>query len=232
MEEKKMMEKTYSRKDVLKTAGKATAGIAILSTVPSFLTGCKKSAEIPSKEVLAYEYMEKKEGAVDAPYPYQKLDPATTMERAYAGYFNIGNCCRGAADAIIGQLGDVAGYPWNQIPVNAFANGGTGYGVGSLCGALGGAVLAIGLACTPEDAQKLTGELFKWYTSTDLPIYQPDAKLVLTTSKTVNCLDSVTEFMNESGFAMGDPERKARCAGLTGDVARKTVELLNAHYNL
>ena len=53
MEEKKMMEKTYSRKDVLKTAGKAAAGIAILSTVPSFLTGCKKSAEIPSKEVLA-----------------------------------------------------------------------------------------------------------------------------------------------------------------------------------
>lgn len=76
----------------------------------------------------------------------------------------------GCADAIIGELADNAGYPFNQIPIDMFRNGGTGYGVGTMCGALGGAVAAIGLVFEPDDAHELTQELFKWYTSTELPI--------------------------------------------------------------
>lgn len=227
-------EKLYSRKEMLKITGKSLAGIALATTVPTILTACSSSAkaELPSKEVLNYTYVEASEDAAPYPYPYQKLDFATTVERGHAGYYNIGNCCRGAADAIIGQLADKAGYPFNQIPINMFRNGGSGYGVGTLCGALGGAVAAIGLVCEPDDAHEITQELFKWYTSTKLPIYQPDIELPTTVSKTVNCIDSVGEFMNVSGYAMGDPERKERCACLTGDVAGKTVELLNAHFNL
>jgi len=31
---------------------------------------------------------------------------------------------------------------------------------------------------------------------------------------------------------MGDTVRKERCAGVTGDTAKKTAELLNAHFNV
>ena len=33
--------------------------------------------------------------------------------------------------------------------------------------------------------------------------------------------------MEAQGVAYGDHERKARCAGVTADVLRKTIELLN-----
>lgn len=136
-------EKVYSRRDMLKTAGMAAAGVAVVTVIPSFITGCaKKTPELPTKEVLNYEYLAASEDAPQYPFPYQKLDPATTMERAYASFFNKGGCCRAVIDGVIGQLGDNAGY------------------------------------------------------------------------------------------AMGDPERKARCAGVAADCAGKTAELLNAYYKL
>lgn len=224
--------KVYSRRDMLKTAGKAAVGVAAVAVIPSFLTGCDRKVELPSKEVLAYEYMPASTDAPAYPYPYQKLDIGTSMERGYAGYYNKGGCCRGVIDAVAGQLGDKAGYPWNQIPVDAFANGATGFGVGSLCGAIAGAATCIGLAIPPEDAAAVTAELFKWYTSTELPTYQPDVEVDALVSPSVNCLDSVGQFMKVSGYGMKDPERKARCAGLTADAAGKVVELINAYYNL
>ncbi|MFH5835151.1 C-GCAxxG-C-C family (seleno)protein [Proteiniclasticum sp. C24MP] len=231
--EVKMSEKVYSRRDMLKTAGKAAAGVAAVAVLPSFITGCdKKTPELPTKEVLEYEYLSASEDAPQYPFPYQKLDPATTMERAYASFFNKGGCCRAVIDGIIGQLGDNAGYPWNQIPIDAYANGAGGYGAASLCGSLAGAATAIGLAVTPEDAATVTADLFKWYTSTELPTYQPEVENETVVSASVNCKDSVGQFMEASGYAMGDPERKARCAGVAADCAGKTAELLNAYYNL
>ncbi|MBE5965760.1 MAG: C_GCAxxG_C_C family protein [Lachnospiraceae bacterium] len=224
-------EKTYTRREVLKMAGTAAAGIAVASVVPSFLTGCSKK-EIPSKEVLDYEYMEKSEDAAPYPYPYQKLDIETAKERAYAGFFNKGGCCRAVIDAIAGELADQAGYPWNQIPVNAFANGAGGFGAASLCGSLGGAATVIGLAIPPEDAASVTAELFKWYTSTELPVYQPEVKNETVTAASVDCKDSVGLFIQKTGYAMDAPERKARCAGVAADTAGKTVELINNYYNL
>ncbi|MDD2447506.1 MAG: C-GCAxxG-C-C family protein [Tissierellia bacterium] len=233
MSETKQHEKYYTRREVLKTASKAAAGVAMVSVIPTFITGCaQKSAELPTKEVLQYQYLAASEDAPEYPFPYQKLDPATTMERAYASFFNKGGCCRAVIDGIVGQLADNAGYPWSQIPIDAFANGAGGYGAASLCGSLGGAATAIGLAVPPEDAATITAELFKWYTSTELPIYQPEVENKTVTSKSVNCIDSVGEFMEVSGYAMGDPERKARCAGVAADCAGKTVELINAYYNL
>ncbi|MDF2473489.1 MAG: hypothetical protein K0R21_1271 [Anaerocolumna sp.] len=233
MGEINMQEKTYTRREMLKFAGKAAAGVAVAGVVPAFLTGCaEKTPELPTKEVLNYEYVAASEDAAVHPYAYQKLDVATAMERGYAGYFNKGGCCRGVVDAIVGELSDKAGYPFNQIPVDAFANGTTGYGVGSLCGSLGGAAIAIGLVCPPDDAKAVTGELFKWYVGAELPQYQPEVTNDKTVSGTVNCLDSVGNFMTKTGYAMDAPERKARCAGVTADVAGKTVELLNAYFKL
>lgn len=232
MSEEKRTEKLYSRRDVLKTAGKAAAGVAVVTVIPSFLTSCKAKVEIPSKEVLAYEYKELSTDVPAYPFPYQKLDVATTKERAYASFFNVGGCCRAVVDGIVGQLGDEAGYPWNQCPINAYANGAGGYGAGTLCGSLAGAAVAIGMAVPPEDASKMTADLFKWYKETELPEYQPEVKNKTVSSNTVNCIDSVGEFMEISGYAMADPERKARCAGVAADCAGKAVELINAYYNL
>ncbi len=232
MGESNLMEKTYTRREVLKFAGKAAAGVAVAGVVPTLITGCSKKTDIPSKEVLNYEYMEASKDAPQHPYPYQKLDVETTKERAYASFFNKGGCCRAVFDAIGGQLADNAGYPWNQIPVDAFANGASGYGAASLCGALGGAATIIGLACPPDDAKAITAELFKWYTSTELPEYQPEIKNETVTAASVDCKDSVGLFLQKTGYAMDDPERKARCAGLSADTAGKVVELINDYYKL
>ncbi len=40
------------------------------------------------------------------------------------------------------------------------------------------------------------------------------------------------EFLEETGARMGDDSRKERCAGVTGDTAKKTAELLNAHFGV
>lgn len=232
MGESNLTEKTYTRREVLKFAGKAAAGVAVASVVPSLLTGCSKKTEIPSKEVLSYEYVEASEDAATHPYQYQKLDIETTKERAYASFFNKGGCCRAVVDAVAGQLADNAGYPWNQIPIDAFANGAGGFGAASLCGSLGGAATVIGLACPPDDAKALTAELFKWYTSTELPEYQPEVKNETVTATSVDCKDSVGPFIEKTGYAMDDPERKARCAGVAADTAGKVVELINNFYKL
>lgn len=226
--------KKFTRREVMKLAGKGLAGAAVMTMVPGALVGCNSSnaAELPSKEVLEYEYKEKSEDAITEPYPYQKLDVATTLERGHAGFYNKGNCCIGTADALIGQLADEAGYPFNQIPLGSFAMGGGGFGQGTLCGALAGSLVAIGLVCEPEDANKLKNELFDWYKNTPLPQYQPDAEIEQIVAGSVNCDESVTKFMDVSGTKMGDPERMERCACVTADCAGKAAELLNEHFGL
>ena len=51
-----------------------------------------------------------------------------------------------------------------------------------------------------------------------------------TVAPSVNCVDSITKFMTAANVERGDIIRKRRCGGLSGDVARRTVELLNAHF--
>ncbi len=59
-------------------------------------------------------------------------------------------------------------------------------------------------------------------------MYQPEnLGLKQTVANSTLCEDSVGKFMEETGIKYGDPERKSRCAGVTADVVRKMVELLN-----
>ena len=211
------MNNLQTRRDFLKTSGKVFAGVALATTLS------------PVMNVLA----EAKPEAPEYPFPYAKLDPDVVEARAYKAFYDVGGCCRAVADGIIGQLADNVGYPFNQIPIGMFANGAGGYGAGTLCGSLNGAVAAIGLVCTPEDSAKLTRELFSWYKETPFPLYQPEIKTDKTTvSGSVNCEESVLPFMQATGLSMGDDGRKARCAGVSADVAKKTVELLNAHFSV
>ena len=74
--------------------------------------------------------------------------------------------------------------------------------------------------------------MFTFYTETALPIYQPEVTNETIIAGSVNCADSVGQFISKTGYAMGDPERKARCAGVAADCAGKTVELLNSYFGV
>ena len=202
-----------SRREFLKKSVALLGGSALLSGAPLAGVLAESQPEAPAH-----------------PFPYAELDLDKVEQLAYEGYFENG-CCYGVAKGLLAELCDKVGFPYTMIPPEMFANGKEGYTAGSLCGALGGAAGIIGLCCAPDDARAITKELFAWYTSTPLPIYQPEgAAPGQTVSSTVNCVDSVSEFMTEANVERADPIRKRRCGGVSGDVARKTAELLNIHY--
>ncbi len=204
-----------SRRDFLKKTGVLLGSAALLG-----VTGCAQTVaeEGAQQEVPAY------------PYTCCEFDLDRVEKLAYEGYYENG-CCYGVAYALLTELKEKVGYPFTVIPAEMFANGKEGYVNGSLCGAMGGALGVIGLVCASDDARAITKQLNDWYVSTPLPIYQPEITApVQTTSPTINCLDSVSLFMKEAGVERKDPIRKARCGGLSGDVAKKAAELLNIHF--
>ena len=202
-----------TRRQFLKKSVAMLGGAALLGSVPFAGAMAESQPEAPAH-----------------PFPYAELDLDEVERIAYEGYFENG-CCYGVAKGLLTELSKKVGFPYTMIPPEIFANGKEGYTAGTLCGALGGAAGVIGLCCAPDDARAFTKELFAWYTSTPLPIYQPEGDApVQTISATVNCVDSVSNFMTAANVERADPIRKRRCGGVSGDVARKTAELLNIHY--
>ena len=202
-----------TRRQFLKKSVAMLGGAALLGSVPFAGAMAESQPEAPAH-----------------PFPYAELDLDEVERIAYEGYFENG-CCYGVAKGLLTELSKKVGFPYTMIPPEMFANGKEGYTAGTLCGALGGAAGVIGLCCAPDDARAITKELFAWYTSTPLPIYQPEsAAPVQTVSPSVNCIDSISTFMTAANVERGDIIRKRRCGGVSGDVARKTAELLNIHY--
>ena len=114
-----------SRRDFLKNAGKVAVAASVATVLPMGALAEK----------------------VEHPFTWSHLDPEATADRAYASFSSMGGCCIAVADAIIGQLADTVGAPFDGIPVKMFQNGAAGYGINSLCGCLGGAAACIGLVC-------------------------------------------------------------------------------------
>ena len=189
-----------SRRDFLKNAGKIAVAASVASALPMSVVAEK----------------------AEHPFKYVHLDPDATADRAYAAFTQVGGCCASVAEAIIGQLAEVVGAPFDGVPIQMFTNGGAGYGQSSLCGCIGGAAACIGLVCDKATSSAILGELCAWYRETNLPIYDKQEKaLAQVVPGSVNCADS-----------LGDPGRVVRCSCLAADVSKKTVELLNAHYGV
>ncbi len=206
-----------SRREFLKKSSVLVGTAAVLGTS---MIGCAQEPQVIEKEPEIPAY----------PYPSCEFDLDRVEQIAYEGYFENG-CCYGVAKALLTELSEKVGAPFTYIPAEMFANGKEGYQAASLCGAMGGALGVFGLVLGPDDARAITKELNAWYTSTPLPIYQPEAPApVQTVSSTINCLESITAFMTAAGVERKDPIRKRRCGGLTADVARKAAELLNIHF--
>ena len=195
-----------SRRDFLKNAGKLAVAASVASVIPM--------------SAMA-------ESAPAHPYTYTKLDPVATANLAYESFSAMGGCCIGVANALIGQL-----YP--EFPVQMFANGAAGYTANSLCGCIGGAAAAFGLVCDAATSKELLKQLMTWYKETEVPSYD-DGKpaMAKVVPGSVNCIDSLSKFFAATGItSMSDPERINRCRCLTADVAKKAVELLNAHFGV
>lgn len=178
------------------------------------------------------------------PYPYAKLDVEDVRKAGHAQFYE-GDCCYGAFSAIIGALGEKLGEPFTSFPTDVMRYGKGGmYGYGTLCGAINGAAAAVQLVAEEETAAKVVTELMNWYSATALPTdtangyavnheylvaqLKTDEALLQNVAGNVLCHVSVSKWSSASGYGSGSEERKERCARLTGDVAAKAVELLNA----
>lgn len=211
------MSNEFSRRDFLRTSGKGLLGVAAASMIPAAM------AEAPAAEI----------GAPEFPWTYHKLDKKAVQDRAFTNFGLYGGCCSSVASAIIEELAEQYGYPYNQINGNMFAIGAGGFGRQNLCGALGGAFFAIGLLVPRADVGTIRNELYSYYESAAFPIYVPDGDPEHQWHSVAGselCKDSVNNWMALSGYKFGDPERVYRCKCLSADVAGKLVELLNVYH--
>lgn len=180
------------------------------------------------------------------PLPYTPLDPEEVKVRAYKYYWSRleGSkvaCAEGVFGAFVHELRKKIGGVWNYIPTFALwwqIGGGAGWA--TLCGALAGAATIISLVLGRSKLTKqVINELFRWYELYPFPQWTPPDDVVeeaggvkgpLPTSIafSVLCHPSVTRWCLVAKKASGSKERGERCARLTGEVAAKTAELLNA----
>ena len=95
--------------------------------------------------------------------------------------------------------------------------------------------LILGLLVGPDELGDLVAQLRSWYTSTELPIYQPgDAakgvkgELPQSASQSVLCHISVSKWCYANKIEATSKKRNERCGRLTADVAGKAAEIFNA----
>jgi hypothetical protein len=179
------------------------------------------------------------------PWPYKELDVELVRKRGHK-YYYAGGCMYGSSGGLLSALIEKIGYPYTLFPHDMMRYGGGGIaGWGTVCGSLNGACAIITLVAG-KDYGKITNELMAWYGTTAFPSetanqyaanqeylveqYKSDAVLPTTISSSPLCHVSVNTWCRTTGFASGSAQRAERCARLTGDVAARAAELLNAHF--
>ena len=223
-----------SRRNFLKQTGKIAGITGLVGGMSAGMAGCPPPSEGEKYVIPAW------------PWTYGPLDVEHVRKLGHQSYYT-GGCCYGAFDGIVRALVEALGDPFDKVITDMMRYGGGGVaGFGSLCGTLNGAAAAIGLVCDKATQSKLVAELMSWYAATELPTdisneYARDHAFYVTELKTDEwltanaaggnlCHMSVTNWCIASGHDEKDVQRAERCARLTGDVAAKAVELLNANY--
>lgn len=180
---------------------------------------------------------------------YIKLDPIVVAKLAYAGY-DRGGCMYGVFDAIIKSLAD-AGHEdacrFAAIPTNmaTFGKGGV-FGMGSICGCVNAAAMAINLLAGINPSA-VSRALFRFYEKSEMPrgdsaflsaIGAPTRKTDDGTLLEANligksiagstlCHTSVTLWSKASQFGSSHQAKFERCAQVTAEVAYMLVTYLN-----
>lgn len=224
------MENNVTRKDFLVKASKAALGVTAVASVASLVTTATTKA---NSKVTPW------------PWPYTALDPEAVRIQGHYLFYNDKDCCAGTFGAISTALATAVGDPWTNLPMEIMLYGrGGGNAWGVLCGCLNGAAALISLVTTKSQSGPLISELFGWYTQAELPtdqanlvatsgqylVHNYDQDLPQNVSGSVLCHASVTEWCLLAQKKVSSAERKERCARITGDIAAKTVELLNAFF--
>lgn len=175
------------------------------------------------------------------PYPYVNLDPEAARINSHSLYWNGMDCGTGVFGGIAQMLDTAIGAPWTGFPVEVmlFARGG-GVSWGSLCGALNGAAALISLVVPKDPSVALINELWGWYTTQALPTDAANNKTYVVQNftgvlpKSISgsplCHQSVSLWCATANKKVSDVDRKERCGRLAGDIAAKTVEILNAYF--
>lgn len=224
------MNKNVTRKDFLLNASKAAVGMTAVAGISSIITTANTQA---------------KTMATAWPWPYTQLDPEAVRIQAHSLYYGGKACCAGTFGAITSALTDALPDPWASLPMEIMLyGGGGGNSWGILCGCLNGGAALISLVTSKADSAALISELWGWYTQAELPttqanlvatngnylVHNYDLDLPQNVSGSPLCHASVTEWCIHAEKKVSDTERKERCARVTGDVAAKTVEILNAFF--
>lgn len=217
------MTNRISRREIIKSTGLLGAGM-LLSGLGGF---SKVEAKIGAPKKW--------------PWPYEKLDPAKTAEIAYEEWYRV-FCGAAVISSVFKQLGEKIGEPYKSFPVDPFIvlEGGMA-GWGTICGSLAGANIVTNMIIGPriagpdcEHGHVIGSNIMNWYSNTNLPVYTPrkpranKEKIIQTVSNSPLCHISVGKWMKASGYPLGSPERKDRCARLAASVAYKLVEDMNA----
>jgi hypothetical protein len=180
------------------------------------------------------------------PWPYTKLDAEAGRKLGHDSYYSGNGCSYGAFHAILEPLRAEIGEPFTTMPSEIMIYGhGGGAGWGTLCGALNGAAAAICLVTDKKTSDILISDLFGWYTQVYLPtdcsneygvkraygVNKYDQKLQQNKSGSTLCHVSGTNWSNLAGFKITSPERKERCARITGDTVAYAINILNNHFD-
>ena len=87
------------------------------------------------------------------------------------------------------MMGEQYGAPYSQSPFTMLeANKAGVSGWGTICGALYGAAAAFALFWGRKDRDAMVSELFRWYETTKLPIYDPATRLRRKRPHPVQCV--------------------------------------------
>jgi len=209
-----------SRRELIVGAGKLAGGAAGIAAVSGLLSPLSK-AEASTKMAAL-------------PWPYKKFtdkDLKEAGEIAHDAWFK-GFCSYATMSGIVEVLRKKVGEPYTSFPLDVviFAHGGTA-GWGATCGTLIGSGMAASLVAGPQIGEAIANEVMYYYANTELPIYVPDhPKAELKTknkSETPLCHASVGKWMKKEGVGFLSAQQMERCARLSADMARKTIELLN-----
>jgi len=213
--------KCFSRRQVLIGTGTVAAGAAF-----AHFSGLLQNAAA-------------KGGATEKwPWPYEKLDPATTAEIAYNEWYRV-FCGAAVINSVFSQLREKVGEPYKSFPVDAFVflEGGQ-MGWGTICGSTAGANIVSNCIIGPRisgatEGHEIAADVMQFYSETALPVYKPQkpkvtTEIMTTVSDSPLCHLSVGKWMKATGYALKSPERKDRCARVAASTAYRLVELLNA----
>ncbi|TAN40206.1 MAG: twin-arginine translocation signal domain-containing protein [Nitrospirae bacterium] len=217
------MKEQISRRNVIKGAGMVAVGAALAG-----MGGLITKAEAKGGSTEKW------------PWPYEKLDPEKTAELAYNEWYRV-FCGAAVISSVFSQLRDRIGEPYKSFPIDAyvFLEGGM-VGWGTVCGSNAGANIVSNMIVGPriagpecENGAAIGADALEWYSETKLPTFIPreprqKSKIIQTVSNSPLCHVSVGKWMKESGYALGSPERKDRCARVAASVAFNLVKDLNA----